>query len=342
MQRAKDNLVVYDYRMIAAAELNESYINAFYSETAIYSLPISINLLYNALIKHLLSPDYSISLSSQDLPHELPSNLQIGRKFGSELALLFALDMIAMLALFVIQPSRELITNFKQLQKMTGLSGITYWATMFLSDLMEYGIIVLLLIASLVCMDWILGNRVFGPTEICKFFQHYFFVFLNCPTTKIFLLPPVLEIFLLLLFGINALPIMYSFTFLKKNAVTLMPIAVLVPMMISTKNSYTMFVLHRYIFFFLQITFILVIFFGSPSYEVDSELTDDKQFSVNQAGLLPLLPYVSFFHTQLSFFITAHINAKCRRLPNEFYDLQCKQYHVRDVCCGEKIIFRKQ
>ncbi|XP_011706236.1 PREDICTED: uncharacterized protein LOC105461440 [Wasmannia auropunctata] len=51
-----------------------------------------------------------------------------------------------------------------------------------------------------------------------------------------------------------------------------------------------------------------------------------------QNRIFPLIPYVSLFHGQLSFFEISLENARCRRLPNNYQDLICllEQY---DICC---------
>lgn len=177
MQRAKENFVTYGRCVIAGAEFNESFINAFYSETAFYSLPISINLLHNSMVKHLVGSDYSINLSYQIWPNKLHSMLDRLISVAWGVAFLLTFYMSTLLALFLVQPAREFISNFKQLQKMTGVSDFTYWATMFLFDLMEYTCLIFLMMISFVCVDLILGLGLIGFTEFREYFQHFWFIF---------------------------------------------------------------------------------------------------------------------------------------------------------------------
>lgn len=51
-----------------------------------------------------------------------------------------------------------------------------------------------------------------------------------------------------------------------------------------------------------------------------------------QKNLFRLIPHVSLFHGQLSFFNIAIQNARCRRLPNRLQDVVCLA--LSDVCCG--------
>jgi ATP-binding cassette subfamily A (ABC1) protein 3 len=48
-----------------------------------------------------------------------------------------------------------------------------------------------------------------------------------------------------------------------------------------------------------------------------------------------LIPYLSFFHSQISFYTTAQKNARCKKMPNEFYNTMCNPLHPNlDICCG--------
>lgn len=57
---------------------------------------------------------------------------------------------------------------------------------------------------------------------------------------------------------------------------------------------------------------------------------------VLQKGIFRLIPYVSLFHGQLSFFNIAVQNARCRRLPNRLHEVVC--FARQDPCCGKIII----
>lgn len=51
-----------------------------------------------------------------------------------------------------------------------------------------------------------------------------------------------------------------------------------------------------------------------------------------QKGTFRLIPHVSLFHGQLSFFDIALQNARCRRLPNRLQEVVC--LGTEDICCG--------
>lgn len=44
------------------------------------------------------------------------------------------------------------------------------------------------------------------------------------------------------------------------------------------------------------------------------------------------MPHIGLFNGQLSFFIIALQNARCRRLPNRLQEVVCMG--IPDICCG--------
>ena len=56
----------------------------------------------------------------------------------------------------------------KQLQKMSGVSWMTYWGSMYLFDLITYLIMVVILLFTAVSLDTIMDLKMFYRTEICN------------------------------------------------------------------------------------------------------------------------------------------------------------------------------
>lgn len=48
------------------------------------------------------------------------------------------------------------------------------------------------------------------------------------------------------------------------------------------------------------------------------------------------MPHISLFNGQLSFFIIALQNARCRRLPNRLQEVVCMG--IPDICCGTNVL----
>ncbi|XP_014205590.1 ATP-binding cassette sub-family A member 1-like [Copidosoma floridanum] len=284
------DIATYRNHLIAAAEFNStgndtSAANAFYSGYAMFSIPISINLLSNALIKSLAGDEHSISISGQQLPNSLQSTLIPDDNVDVyATVLLFVFFFFPAIALFVIHPLREALTNIKQLQRMTGVSCFTYWGTMFIFDLAVFLIVIFFIVIGFICMDKVIDLRLYELTEIG------------------------ITALILVLFAINALPMIYIFSFLKKSTSTVITMLSLLPFgLVSLELIMHVIALtlkHRRIV---------------------------KILRAIQKGLFLFIPYLSFFHSKVSFFSIATQNARCRRLPNLLHDVACL---TKDVCCG--------
>jgi len=168
------NIAKYRNYYIAAAEFNTNgstlSANGLYSSVAIHSAPLTTNLLSNALIKTVAGEQYSILISRQQLPNVLMSSKMADPTLESlSRVLIFTAFFFPTIALFVIHPLQETATKIKQLQRMTGVTAISYWCTMFIFDFLIFTVSVLLIILAFYIMDIILDIRLYYTIEIRKF-----------------------------------------------------------------------------------------------------------------------------------------------------------------------------
>lgn len=232
------NIAEYRNNFIVSAEFNyigNNTINAngFYSGIAIHSIPLTTNLLSNSLIKAYGGDEYSISVSRQQLPNTLFSSRLIAPEVESiPRILIFCSFFFPTVAIFVLHPLQETMTKVKQLQRMTGVTSVSYWSTMFAFDFLIYTICALLITLALYVMDIILDIRLYYKIEICKFLlqillktdKYIFFVSLYT-----YFYSTVCTILILELFGINVLLVVYLFSFMNKSRSTIIIILGLVP-----------------------------------------------------------------------------------------------------------------
>ncbi|XP_076644769.1 phospholipid-transporting ATPase ABCA3 [Halictus rubicundus] len=286
LDQAIKSIATYRNQYIASAEFNTSdgalYANGFFSGIAIHSLPITVNLLSNALIKSIAGEEYSIRIASQKLPSSLSATLLYMPETESLIrVLMFCSFFFPTVALFVLHPFQETETKMKQLQRMTGVSSTSYWLTIFTFDLIVYLVTVLIIVFGFYIMDVILDIRLYYKIEMLTM------------------------IMMLLLFGINSLFIAYIFSFMnisRNSAVTTLSLA--------------------------PVGFVLLQYLLHQVFYAISEL---RVLHMIQKRLFRLLPHVSLFHGQLSFFNVATQNARCRRLPNRLLEVVC--LGITDVCC---------
>lgn len=178
LELGRTDIATYRNHLIAAAEFNQTgndtIANAFYSGYATFSMPISINLMSNSILKTLAGDDHSISISGHQLPHSLHSTLIPDENVDVyATVLLFVFFFFPAVALFVVHPLREALSNIKQLQTMTGISCFTYWGTMFLFDFLVFLIGICFIVFGFICMDVVIDLRLYENTEIGKLYYSF-------------------------------------------------------------------------------------------------------------------------------------------------------------------------
>ena len=173
------NFAIYNHLMLAAAEFtNRSGLvvaTAFYNPTkAQFALPISINLVTNALLKGLVGNEGRITVTAQEFPspddHLTEYVLgNIGEIEAYVIALLTALFVYPAIALFVVPPARENLAGVKHLQRMSGVSCLNYWGTTFLFDFGVFFVVVLaVFVVGFIVMNCVLGLQMLGCVEVCE------------------------------------------------------------------------------------------------------------------------------------------------------------------------------
>ncbi|XP_011644080.1 retinal-specific ATP-binding cassette transporter-like [Pogonomyrmex barbatus] len=288
-----EDIVKYRNNLIVSAEFNTTenntiLANGFFSSLALHSVPLTVNLLSNSFIKAFAGNEHSIVVSRQQLPNTLFSTRMESPDAESiSRVMIFCSFFFPTIALFVIHPLQETMTKVKQLQRMTGVTSLSYWSTMFAFDLLIFTVCVLLVTLALYIMDVILDIRLYYRVEI------------------------LCMILMLQLFGINVLLIVYLFSFMNKSRNTITTILGIAPLGLVVIQYLVHEVIHN--FDWLNPLHIL------------------------QKRLFRLIPYVSLFHGQFSFFKIAVQNARCRRLPNKLQEVVCFA-KIKDPCCDMECI----
>lgn len=135
------NLTTRDHTVAVSAEFNynEGTLSpiGFWFPPAVHSLPLTINMISNTLIKSFTGDDdYSIELSVHEFEVDKKTQ-EIHPNDAVYLILqLFLLCTYCLwtLNVFVKLPVIERTTQIKKLQRMCGISASTYWASMFVFD----------------------------------------------------------------------------------------------------------------------------------------------------------------------------------------------------------------
>ncbi|KAI4504278.1 hypothetical protein M0802_000749 [Mischocyttarus mexicanus] len=284
----KKDIADYHNYVVVSAEFNSTNTsnisaNGLYSGTMMHSMPLTMNILSNTILRNLFGKKYSIEISKQKLPETFSYSIEmISEMEALSRVLMLCSFLFPTLALFVIHPLRETSTKVKQLQRMTGVTSVSYWLTMFLFDFLICVISALFITVGFCIMDIILNIRLYRDTEI------------------------LITILLLVVLGINCLFISYIFSFINKSRSTVITILSIIPI----GTVFIQYLLHK-------------------------AIEDIKWLHTFLKRLFRLIPYVSFFHGEFSFFTVAITNAKCRRFPSKILKQLCDQGHssIDNDCC---------
>lgn len=168
---SRNNFDDYRNRLIAGAEFTVTermiHANALYSENTVYGVLISIDLIFNAILKKLFGDSHSISLSLEQLPDD-ETNYEDSHVSPTILKTIFFMGFyMASIAYYVVHPLKESLSKVKQLQYMSlGVSSLTYWGTMFFVDLVIALVSLILITASFLCVDSFFDEKIYNFTEI--------------------------------------------------------------------------------------------------------------------------------------------------------------------------------
>ncbi|PSN44305.1 ATP-binding cassette sub-family A member 17 [Blattella germanica] len=172
LQVGNTSIQYYHDKYIVGAEFNSTsdvpVLNGMFSSTALHSVPISLNLMTNSILK---TKGKSITATNHPLSKELALGFDIIKRkviIGILWAVLMPFGLLFCTGNFLTFPLTERVSKAKQLQLMTGTSPITYWFTIYLWDLLQYMIVAIIMIFIILCADPL---AIFsGSTELGMYF----------------------------------------------------------------------------------------------------------------------------------------------------------------------------
>ncbi|GLH06154.1 Multidrug resistance protein homolog 65 [Gryllus bimaculatus] len=163
LKRGYQDKETYVFKYIVAGQLNRTdrELVALYSEMALHSLPISVNLLANALVKYETNDsEYSISVANHPFQKEEAIYLSTcnAQYIDGDLVTLLWMSLVPLvltfwIGLFVIVPMEERVSSSRQLQCMAGVNVPTYWLTLYTSDLLLHLGLSSVLVIAIGCID---------------------------------------------------------------------------------------------------------------------------------------------------------------------------------------------
>lgn len=131
---------------------NVQKIIAWYNNQPYHTMPLSLYLTHNAMVKSMLGQEHSIHVSNYPLPFQVESTIDMSNasyRIGFQLAtnLSFAMSFIA--TFYILFLIKERVSNAKHLQMVSGVNVATFWISSYLVDFVTFTFTVVLLILAL-------------------------------------------------------------------------------------------------------------------------------------------------------------------------------------------------
>ncbi|CAG9812339.1 unnamed protein product [Chironomus riparius] len=196
LRKSKTNLDL-NYRNLFGVSIHKENVTAWYNNQPYHTLPITLNLIHNAILKASFGNKFGLNVGNKPLPYRnetRAANLAfVHSRVNLQLYLIISFALSVSYAIFVIAVVKERIGKSKNMQITVGIHPVTYWLSIFIWD-----VLVVLIIA------------ITTSLAVAGTFSNY-----ETIDSLNIRLENFLKIFLMLIIcGISVLPITYASNFL--------------------------------------------------------------------------------------------------------------------------------
>lgn len=155
LNKSLESIATVNTRYWAGVTLNTTSPTAWFNNKAFHSAPLSINLLFNALLKSTCQ-ECDIQVTNKPLPFQLTTRfdqLETGANSGFQLAFNTGFAMAFVAALYIMFYIRERTTRSKLLQFVSGANVALFWAVSFIWDYLVFVVVSLFYLASVAAIQ---------------------------------------------------------------------------------------------------------------------------------------------------------------------------------------------
>nr|XP_036672326.1 retinal-specific phospholipid-transporting ATPase ABCA4 [Drosophila suzukii] len=174
-----------DFDYLAGVTIRKENITVWLNNKPLHTAPLTLNVLHNALAIKLLGKDASTFVTNEPLPYSDDTKtlrLNKGQRLGSEISINLSLTMGFITAFYAIPIIKERETRAKLMQFLIGVDVFAYWASHLIWD---YLIFIISALSSILTIAAFQEIGYSTPLELSRYF------------------------FLLLIFGLAAIPLSY-------------------------------------------------------------------------------------------------------------------------------------
>ncbi|XP_055624100.1 phospholipid-transporting ATPase ABCA3-like isoform X2 [Toxorhynchites rutilus septentrionalis] len=169
LSKSFENIKTVDNIYMVGATLNEmeQSFTAWFNNKAYHTAPLSLNLIYNAMLQTFCSTCH-VQIINKPLPYSSRVRflrLQAGSNMGFQLAFNTGFAMAFVGAMYIMFYIKERASGAKLLQFVSGVNAITFWTVSFIWDYLVFLMAVLLYILTLAAFQ---EDGWSSPTELLR------------------------------------------------------------------------------------------------------------------------------------------------------------------------------
>ncbi|XP_050538080.1 phospholipid-transporting ATPase ABCA1-like [Daktulosphaira vitifoliae] len=138
---ATKNIAPFTQKYIIGAVFNNNTITAFFNNQPYHGPPLSLNMVYNAILKSFKGEDYGIDIINHPLPYQREDKLLKltgGSNLGYQIAFNCGISQAFVCAVYVLFAVKERQSGAKHMQQIAGIKPLAYWGASLLWDWISY------------------------------------------------------------------------------------------------------------------------------------------------------------------------------------------------------------
>ncbi|GAB0097260.1 ATP-binding cassette sub-family A member 3 [Sergentomyia squamirostris] len=176
LEEAERNIVAFNSRYLVGATIGGSQITAWFNNQPFHTIPLSLDVVYNAILRATCGQQCGITLTNHPIPFTYESRLILltaGNNMGVQLAINISFAMAFVASFFIMFYIKERVSRAKLLQFVSGVNVYTFWFTSIIWDYFTYLITACLMIATLVAFQedgWSTGPEIGRVFVLLAFF----------------------------------------------------------------------------------------------------------------------------------------------------------------------------
>lgn len=145
-----------NFRYQAAATISDGNIIAWLNNQPLHTAPLTVNLLHNAMARHLLGENTQIEVTNYPLPYSTKTvlaQLSMASSSGVILSTNLCFSFCFVTTMYIVMLIKERVSRAKLLQFVSGVRIWTFWLSQFTWDIFTLGVTILVTLLVIACFQ---------------------------------------------------------------------------------------------------------------------------------------------------------------------------------------------